>query len=347
MDFNISHVDMDMYKKCEEKWLTIAKPLYSLGELECIINRIGAIRKDINAPVAKRCAVIMCADNGVVSEKISQTDEKVTGIVAGNLAKGMANLNIMTRNMNLDIYPVDIGMKYPPESNSGIIDACIRRSTGNIRKERAMTEDEARSAILAGIDITQKAVNKGYDIIITGEMGIGNTTTSSACAAVLTGMPVSEVTGKGAGLSDEGVLKKIEVIEDALSLHKPDKNNAIDILSKVGGLDIAGMTGVFLGGAVYGVPVVIDGIISAVAANLAVLIDEKAREYMIASHISREPAGGVLLERLSLKPVIDAGLALGEGTGAACILPLIDMAHNVYSQNISFADINMEAYKKL
>ncbi len=337
---------MDMYKKCEEKWLTIAKPLYSLGELERIINRIGAIRKDINAPVSKRCAVIMCADNGVVSEKISQTDEKVTGIVAGNLAKGMANLNIMTKNMNLDIYPVDIGMKYPPES-SGIIDACIRRSTGNIRKERAMTEDEARSAILAGIDITKKAVDKGYDIIITGEMGIGNTTTSSACTAVLTGMSVSKVTGKGAGLSDAGVLNKIAVIEDALSLHKPDKNNAIDILSKVGGLDIAGMTGVFLGGAIYKVPVVIDGIISAVAANLAVLIDEKAKEYMIASHISREPAGKVLLERLSLKPVIDAGLALGEGTGAACILPLIDMAHNVYSQNISFADINMEAYKKL
>jgi nicotinate-nucleotide--dimethylbenzimidazole phosphoribosyltransferase len=346
MRLDIRPVNREMYRKCEEKWLTIAKPLYSLGELERLINQIGAIREDISAPVAKRCAIIMCADNGVVCEGISQTDETVTAIVADNLAKGCANLNILTKGIGLDIRPVNIGMKYEP-SSAGVVSACIRRGTGNIRKEAAMTRKEAERAIEEGIRQVELAVREGYDLITTGEMGIGNTTTSSACASVLLNAPVKAVTGKGAGLSDEGLCHKIEVIEEAVRLHAPDAHDPIDILSKVGGLDIAGMTGLFLGGGIYHVPVMIDGFISSVAALLAVGFAPNVRDYMIASHVSREPAGNMIMERLGLHPVIHADMALGEGTGAACLLPLLDMAHQVYSQNVTFEQIHMEAYQKL
>lgn len=342
----IPSIDREIVRKCEEKWLTIAKPLYSLGTFERIISQIGGIRKDITAPLEKSCAIICCADNGVVCEGISQTDASVTRIVADNLAEGRGNLNIISRNCRLDVLSVDMGMKYAPISDK-VVDCCIRRETDNIRVGPAMTRQEAVRAIEAGIHLAEKAVKKGYDILITGEMGIGNTTTASACAAVLLGLDAKEVTGRGAGLSDEGLLHKTAVIRDAIAVNDPDGADALDVLSKLGGFDIAGMTGVFLGGGIYGRPVIIDGVISSIAALLAVMLEANAGEYMIASHISREPAGRRIMERLSLSPVIDGGLALGEGTGAACLLPLLDMAHEVYTQNVTFNDIHMEAYKKL
>lgn len=346
MRYEISPVNGEYYEKCEEKWLTIAKPLYSLGELEKIINRIGAIRENTEAPIAKRCAIIMCADNGVVAEGISQTDEQVTRIVADNLAEGVANLNIMSRESNLAVRPVDVGMKYPPTS-ARVVEAAVRRGTGNIRKGPAMSRTEAEAAMDVGIAQVEQAVRDGYDLILVGEMGIGNTTTASACASLLLNQPVEKVTGKGAGLSDAGLLHKIEVIREAIALNAPDPEDALDILAKVGGLDIAGMAGVFLGGGLYHVPIVIDGFISSIAALIAARICPNVRDYMIASHVSREPAGRMVMESLLLNPVIDGGLALGEGTGAACLLPILDMAHRVYEQNITFEQINMEAYQKL
>lgn len=346
MRCNISPVDMGYYKKCEEKWLTIAKPLYSLGELEKAINRIGAIRENVEAPIGKRLAVIMCADNGVVAEGISQTDESVTRIVADNLATGQANLNLLSRGLHLDICPVDIGMKYDPQTEN-VVRAKVRPGTGNIRKEPAMTTEEVEKAIQTGIWQVKEAAGKGYDLIVTGEMGIGNTTTCSACAAVLLGLPVEMVTGKGAGLSNEGVRHKIEVIKEAIALHKPDRNDPMDVLSKIGGLDIAGMTGLFLGGGIYHLPVIIDGVISSVAALLAAKICPEVKDYMLASHVSKEPAGQMILDELGLCAVIHGNLALGEGTGAACLLPLLDMVHQVYAQNVTFEQIHMEAYKEL
>lgn len=346
MKYEILPVNREYYEKCEKKWLTIAKPLYSLGEFEKIINQIGAIRENIEAPIAKRCAIIMCGDNGVVAEGISQTDEQVTRIVADNLAEGCANLNIMSQDVNLTVRAVDIGMKYPPKS-AKVVEAVVKRGTGNIRKGPAMSRSEAEAAINVGIAQTERAVKEGYDIILVGEMGIGNTTTASACAAVLLNQPVEKVTGKGAGLSDKGLLHKIEVIKEAVAVNRPDASDMVDVLAKVGGLDIAGMTGVFLGGGIYHVPIVIDGFIASLAALLAVGICPNVREYMIASHVSREPAGQMIMDRLLLNPVIHGGLALGEGTGAACLLPMLDMAHRVYDQNVTFEQINMEAYKKL
>lgn len=346
MEIKIASIDKEIYKQCENRWLGIAKPLYSLGEMEKMVNLIGAIRRDVNAPCSKRVAIIMCADNGVVKEGISQTDQSITKIVADNLVKGKSSLNILSRNQKLDVRAVNIGMLYEPEE-AAVINKCVRKGTGNIACEKAMSTKEVYEAINIGIEQVKEVVEAGYDLIITGEMGIGNTTTTSACAAVLLDRPVEEVTGKGAGLSEEGLKHKIEVIKKAIELHKPDKDDPIDVLSKVGGLDIAGMTGIFLGAAIYGRPVVIDGLISSIAALFAKMINPLAAEYMIASHVSREPAGAIIMDKLSLNPVINAGLALGEGTGAAFLLPMLDMVYNMYYENVTFKDINMEAYKKL
>lgn len=342
----IKPINRDFYQKCKARWNSIAKPLNGLGRLEEMICQIGAIREDIDAPVEKKCAVVMCADNGVVCEGISQTDESVTAIVAKNLADGIANVNLMGRISNTTVFPVNIGMK-EEISHPKVINRCVRRGTDNIADGPAMSRDECIQAILYGIEMSGYAKRQGFDMIASGEMGIGNTTTSSAIASVLLGVEPKLVTGKGAGLSDEGLEQKIRVIQRAIEKNSPNVKDPVDILSKIGGLDIAGMTGLFAGGAVYGIPVVIDGLISTVSAILATMLNEDIIDYVIPSHAGKEPACEMLSKRLGKKPYIFADMALGEGTGAVSLFPLIDMAHEVYSQNITFGDINMEAYKPL
>lgn len=342
----IKPINSEVFTKCKDRWNSIAKPLNGFGRLEELVCRIGAIQGSTNVRIEKKCAIIMCSDNGVIEEGVSQTDESVTAIVAKNLAQGMANVNICAGVSGTDVIPVNIGIKSDIHEK-GLIDRCVRRGTDNISKGPAMSREECIVAILYGIEMAGYAKMQGYDIIATGEMGIGNTTTSSAIASVLLDLPVIEVTGRGAGLSDEGLKRKIEVIGKAVRVNNPDRKDAIDIMAKLGGPDIAGMTGLFLGGGIYGIPVVIDGLISTVSAILATMLNHDSIDYMIPSHMGKEPACRRLLDMLSLKPFIYADMALGEGTGAVSILPLIDMALRVYSQNITFGDINMDAYKPL
>lgn len=341
---NIKPLDTAVYENCVKKWNAIAKPIHGLGKLEDIICQIGAVRKDVTAPLSNKCAVIFCADNGVVEEGISQTDESVTAIVAENLANGISTVNIMGRTAGVTVIPVDIGMK-KAVLHEKIHNKCVRRGTDNIAKGPAMTKEECIQALLYGIEMAGYAKEQGFDIIASGEMGIGNTTTSSAIASVLTGMPPKEVTGTGAGLSKEGVERKIRVVERAILVNNPDCGLPVDILSKLGGFDIAGMTGLFLGGAYYGIPVVIDGVISLVAANLAKMLCGYSADYMICSHTSREPACKELFKKLGKEPVIMADMALGEGTGAISLFPLLDMAKQIYDRNITFGDIHMKAYQ--
>lgn len=342
----IKPVNMEVYNECKERWNAIAKPLNSLGLLEDMICKIGAIRENSDVTIKKKCAVIMCADNGVIREGISQSDETVTAVVAKNLADGRANVNHMGSISSTKIIPVNIGMvgdfSYP-----GVMDVCVRKGTGNIAVESAMTREECATAILTGIELVKKLKLEGYDLIATGEMGIGNTTTSSALASILLDEPVENVTGKGAGLSDDGLIRKIEVIKRALKLHQPNPQDPVDMIAKVGGLDIAGMVGLYLGGAIAGVPVIVDGLISSVAANLAVLLKKEIADYILASHVGKEPACRKLLERIALEPVICAQMALGEGTGAVALFPMLEMAHRVYTQNVTFSKINMEPYRPL
>ncbi len=343
---NIKPLDMAVYRKCIEKWNAIAKPIHGLGKLEDIICQVGAVRRDVAAPIKNKCAIIFCADNGVVEEGVSQTDESVTSIVAANLANGISTVNIMGRCAGVTVIPVDMGMK-TGVVHEKIHNKCIRRGTDNIARGPAMTEEECIQAVLYGIEMAEYAKKQGFDLIASGEMGIGNTTTSSAIASVILGMPAATVTGTGAGLSEKGLQRKIQVVEQAIRVNRPDCHLPLDILSKLGGFDIAGMTGLFLGGAYYGIPVVIDGVISLVAANLAKMLCEYSADYMICSHGSREPACKGLFLKLKKEPVIMADMALGEGTGAVSLFPLLDMAKQIYDRNITFSDIHMEAYQPL
>ena len=237
-------------------WDSIAKPLHSLGKLEDALVRIAGMTGNERIHLDKKALVVMCADNGVVEEGVTQTGQEVTAIVAENFLSGATSACTMCRQCGTDVYPVDVGMAVDTKVPT---DLKVAMGTKNMVKEPAMTREEAVRGIEAGIEMVSRLKARGYGLIATGEMGIGNTTTSSAVAAVLLNCPVEEMTGRGAGLSSEGLNRKITAIGKAIEKHQPDPEDPIDVLAKVGGLDIAGMTGVFLGGAALGVPIVIAG----------------------------------------------------------------------------------------
>lgn len=329
------------------RWSKVAKPLGSLGALEEDIIRVAGMTGSASVALHKKALVIFCADNGVVEEGVTQTGQEVTAAVTSNFTRGESCACLMAARAGADVFPVDIGVACEMGETGGVyplLQRKIRRGTSNFTKLPAMTRREALLAVLTGIDLAGDLKEKGYHIIATGEMGIGNTTTSSAVAAVLLGEEPEAVTGRGAGLCDAGLDKKIRAIRMGILLHRPERSDGLDILHKVGGLDLAGMAGLFLGGAVYRIPVVIDGFISAAAAAAAVAIDETAREYMLAAHVSAEPAGRRLLQFLGKTPVIDAGMCLGEGTGAVALLPLLEMALDVYDRMSTFSDMEIEEY---
>lgn len=330
-------------RSARARWNEIAKPVGSLGALEDAIVRIAALTGSAQVALDKRCVVVLCADNGVVAQGVSQSGADVTAIVANNVVRGISSINKMCEPMGVDCVPVDMGMLVRLPS-VGILDRRIAAGTADISHGPAMTRDQALRAVRVGIELVADLVGQGYNLIATGEAGIGNTTTSTAMACAFTGADPVELTGPGAGLSAEGVRHKAEVIRRALGVNAPDASDPLGVLAKLGGFDIAAMCGVFLGGAVYRVPVVIDGFISTVAAYCAWQMRPECKGALLASHLSAEPAARILLDRMGLAPVIHAGMRLGEGTGAVCLIPLLDMALNLYATGPSFADCNITSY---
>lgn len=353
----------------QKRWDSIGKPIDGLGLLEKMVSRIAGMTGNIDVRADRRAVAVMCADNGVVAEGVTQTGQEITALVAENIAEDRSSVCMMARAARADVFAVDLGIAHevsrekmssicdsvlsaelPPSgavTHGKIADKKIAFGTGNIAVQAAMTREQAAYAVCRGIETVKELKNMGYQIIASGEMGIGNTTTSSAAACCLTGLTPEQTTGHGAGLSAEGVLHKTEVVRRACALHRPDASDALDVISKVGGYDMAGMTGLFIGGAIFGIPVIIDGVISAVSAVLADILCPGCRAFMLASHLGKEPAAAPLLERLELIPVIRAELALGEGTGAVTLLPLLDMALCIYSENITFEDIHMDSYQRM
>lgn len=340
----IQPLDERAMEEAKHHWNSIAKPLHSLGKLEELVVQIAGITGTSNVNIDKRALVAMCADNGVVEEGVTQSGQEVTAIVAENFLKAETTACIMAGKCGADVYPVDVGMAVDTKVRT---DLKVAYGTKNMAKMPAMTREEAVKAIEAGISMAEELKEKGYKILATGEMGIGNTTTSSAVAAVLMEEPVEKMTGRGAGLTSEGLSHKIQVIKKAIALNKPNREDAIDVLSKVGGFDIAGMAGVFLGGAALGIPVVMDGFISCVAALAAVCICQDAAGYMLASHVSKEPAAHLILEYLHKEAVIHGDMCLGEGTGAIALLPVLDLGIAVYHSMSTFEDIHVEQYEEL
>ncbi len=338
--------DEKAMKEAYDRWLAIGKPLFSLGKLETVVTKIAGIKGTSDYKLQKKGLLIMCADNGVVEEGVTQTGQEVTAIVADNFTHHATSVCAMCDVAGVDVLPIDIGMVVDvPSVTKKEQKVCY--GTRNFAKEPAMTKEEVCQALFVGIEAVKKCKEEGYDLLATGEMGIGNTTTSSAVASVLLNQEPGVMTGRGAGLSAEGLHRKIKVIEDAIKLHQPDPEDAMDVLSKVGGLDIAGLTGVFLGGAIYHIPIIIDGFISSVAALCAVRMNPNTADYMLASHVSKEPAGKLVLDALGLSPMLTCDMCLGEGSGAVAAIPVIEMGLSVYRQMGTFEDIQVERYQVL
>ena len=302
-------------------WASLAKPLGGLGALETTLESAAALTGSAALDLSKRAVLVLCADNGVVAQGVSQTDQSVTRTVAENLAARRTSVCQMARTARCEVVPVDMGMAGEPVP--GVRNCRVASGTTDFTQGPAMRREQAVEAVAKGI---------------------GNTTTSSAVAAVLLGQPVERMTGRGAGLSDEGLARKIHAIQRGIAVNQPDPDDALDVLAKLGGFDITGLCGVFLGGALEGVPVLMDGFISGVAALCAVRLCPAAAKAVFASHCSSEPAARLVLEALGKAPLITAGLHLGEGTGAVAAIPLWDMALAVYRNCYSFADGGLTPY---
>lgn len=329
----------------KKRWDLVAKPLDSLGEFENIIAKIGAIQGNIIPKIDKRAIIVMCADNGVVDEGISQSKRDVTLAVAKSMGKGKSSVCKMAASCGTDVIPIDVGID-SDEIIEGVINKKIRRGTRNFLVSPAMEVKEVYNAIRVGINIVGDCKKKGYNILGTGEMGIGNTTTSTCVAAALLKIKAKEIVGKGAGLSDEGLIKKEKIIDEAIMKYNLYEADPINVLANVGGFDIAALVGVIIGGAIHRIPIVLDGIITAVAALVAVRILPQTLDYIIPSHVGKEPAMRNIYEELGLNGIIYAKLALGEGTGAVMMFPLLDMIMNVYKEQTTFDDIEVEQYRR-
>ena len=333
-------------EQARARWNSLAKPLGSLGDLEEAVIRIAGVTGTPDVSLEKRTLLVLCADNGVVARGVSQSDASVTAAVAAALGAGASTVNHMAKDARCAVRPVDIGM-VAHDRIPGVEDLAVRPGTADIAAGPAMTEAECVLAMETGIDLVRREKEAGTDILLAGEMGIGNTTTSCAVTSVLLGREPAELAGRGAGLSDEGLARKIEAIRTALQVNRPDASDPVDVLRKVGGLDLAGLCGLCLGGAYYRLPVLLDGFISCAAALCAVRLCPAAGDALLASHVSAEPAARLLLEALGRKAPVTAGLRLGEGGGAVAALKLLDTALSVYNSGHTFAHLGIEAYKPL
>jgi len=325
-------------QSAKAKWDAVAKPLGSLGRLEEMVTRIAGIQGTPDVRVEKKGVLVLCGDNGVLAQGVAMTPGEVTAIMADFIADGRSSVCRMAEIAGADVMAVDMGM-FRRVNAEKLLDRRVSDGTNDITNGSAMTREQALQAVNTGIELVKSCAERGYNILATGEMGIGNTTTSSAVAAVLLDRSPEEVTGRGVGLSDEGLSRKVSAVKKAMLVNSPDKNDALDVLHKLGGFDIAGLAGVFIGGAVYRIPVVIDGFISSVSALLAVKLCPRVKDFIFPSHLSAEPAGRMVLDALGFEPFITVGMRLGEGTGAVCMFPLLDMALSAYHTACTYADI--------
>ena len=342
--------DREFYLRAKKKWDKKAKPLDSLGDLETLVCRLASIQRTVEPSIEKKAAVILCADNGIVREGVTQCGPEITASVAGALGKGISSACCIAAHVGARIVAVDVGIQRE-EPVEGLLFRRVSPGTRDFLMEPAMKEEEALLAVEYGITLMKELSEEGVSIVAAGEMGIGNTTTSAAVLAALLDRNSDELVGRGAGLDADGLERKRSVVRRALAMYdfkkeKDEKERAFKILCSVGGLDIAGLTGVFLGGAKYRIMVVIDGVISAAAALLAECFATGTRETMAASHSGREAGILPALKRLGLAPLLNGNLALGEGTGAMMCFPLLELALDFYHRGAEFQDYGMESYQR-
>ena len=342
-EYKITPVDKKAEALCQKRWDSIAKPLHSLGKMEDYLVQTAGITGDANVKFDKKALIVMCADNGVVAEGVTQSEQNVTAIVSENFLSDKATAAILCRKTGAEIFPIDIGIAV----DTKLENHKIAYGTRNMAKEPAMTREEAERAMEVGVQKVAELAGKGYKIIATGEMGIGNTTTSSALASYFLNEDVEKMTGRGAGLTSKALEKKIAVVRKAIEDYSPSFTDAVDALAALGGFDIAGLAGVFIGGAIYHVPIVMDGFISTTAALTATRICPECADYIMASHVSKEPAAEKVLAAMGKEAALHCEMCLGEGTGAVTLFPILDLAVEIYEQISTFEDVDIEAYVEL
>jgi len=313
----------------------LTKPPGSLGKLESLAIQLAGITGTIKPSFEKKAVVVMAGDHGVCEEGVSAFPSEVTPQMVMNFLNGGAAVNVLARQAGADVLCVDIGVA-ADLSHERLLSRKINKGTNNIAKGPAMTRAEAEQAIMTGAEVAAELYSHGTGVFVTGEMGIGNTTPSAAVFAVLSGKPPAEVVGRGTGVSDEQLLHKIRVVEQAISVNRPLAEDPVDVLAKVGGYELGGLAGLILGAAAKGCPVVIDGFISSAAALIAAAICPESRSYMIASHNSKERGHALLLQALGLSPMLHMDMRLGEGTGGVLCLHMIEAACRIMSEMATF-----------
>ncbi len=330
--------DLESAQSARERQNKLTKPAGSLGRLEELSIQIAAIQGTAKPDVSRRAVVVMAGDHGVTREGVSAYPADVTPQMVQNFLNGGAAINVLARQANARVSVVDMGVAVDFPSGSGVINAKLGYGTGNIAREPAMTRQQAEQSITKGIEIARQEIDCGLDLIATGDMGIGNTTPSSAMAAVFSGQPVEKVTGRGTGVDDAGLAAKTSIIQQAINVNQPDRNDPLDVLAKVGGFEIGGLAGLIIGSASMRVPVVIDGFISTAAALLAFELEPAVKPYLISAHRSVESGHRVMLEKIGLEPLMDFNLRLGEGTGAVLAFHIIEAAVRILNEMSTFED---------
>ena len=338
LDIPIEDIDDGLMQQAQRRLDQLTKPLGSLGRLEAVAKQIVGITRTMRPRLADKVIITMAADHGVVAEGVSAYPQAVTEQMVYNFLRGGAGINVLARHVGARVVVVDMGVAADLAPHPQLVQRKTRRGTANMAAGPAMTREDARAAMQIGMELVGGEITRGAELIGTGDMGIGNTTASSAIAAVLTGSPVSQVTGRGTGIDDATYAKKVAVIQRALDVNRPDPADPLDVLAKVGGFEIAGLVGVMLGGAQAHRPVVIDGFISGAAALIAVALNPRARSYLIASHRSQEPGHRVMLDSLNLQPLLDLDLRLGEGTGAALAMSVIEAVCKILTEMATFEE---------
>lgn len=339
---SVAPADADVRSRARAIWDAIAKPIDGLGRLEEAVCAIAAARGELVRQAGRKAVAVFCADNGVVAQGVTQAPSEVTAVVARNMCRGDAVVSTMAAAAGADVFPVDMGMLEPVDDPRIRLER-MGAGTADCSLRPAMSRRRAEDAMLAGARLAMELADKGYGLLAAGEMGIGNTTTSSALACVLLGMTPADTVGPGAGLPPDRLARKVDVVERALAANAPF-SDAVDALAKVGGFDIAGIAGFMIGSAAARRPCLVDGFITAVAALVAVEVEPNVRDYLVASHMSSEPATGAAFERLGLAPFIFADMHQGEGTGAVAAMPLLDMAFAVFGGIGTFEDNGIDPY---
>ena len=340
---NIRPINLKLMEKAQNKLDNLTKPQGSLGRLEDFAKRVAGISGTLSPTVKRKVIFVMAGDHGVAEEGVSAYPQEVTFQMVYNFIQGGAAINVLARHIGAKIVVVDMGVAKDFPSGKGIVVKKISYGTKNIAKGPAMSKVEAERAIMAGIEVFEDELSKkGIDIIGLGEMGIANTTSSSAIVACLTKSKVEDVTGRGTGIDESQLKNKIRVIKQAIEVNRPDPEDALNVLSKIGGFEIGGLVGCILAAASHRVPIVIDGFISCVSALIAIKLAPLAKDYIFTSHNSVEKGHKIALKYIEKVPMFDLGMRLGEGTGAALGISFVDAGVKILTQMATFADAGVD-----